>query len=245
MITKVIHSLVAMDLVAIGLMFVSIGLISLSIYGLAKLSYFLGIYVFDQITQLISFIKTKIYKEPSLEEPIEVPEEEEVVFEIDVEEASSIPETPEIFNAQDAKKLKAAGYRLTALYIKDYTHDKNLSLQDFIIYILKNSSIDIITTYEDGVKQSRPAYRSLGDILRIVLPLYPSATRRQVKDILINTHDLVGHLCPDINRRVYCHKETRPQWGLRGTTALDEFDEVLFDKNSSECAHRPEDIYAY
>ena len=72
--------------------------------------------------------------------------------------------------------------------------------------------------------------------------LYPGITRLEIKQILVNDPDTVGHICPDIKRRIYCHKSVRSGWRLNHRENLDEFNETLLD-NIKTPPHFKKSIY--
>lgn len=91
------------------------------------------------------------------------------------------------------------------LKLKDYIHDQELSLTEFIFYFLKNFNKSHDTLNEDNSLQCyKNKHRSLGDITAICKSYYPEATENIVKEILLDFgDDLVGHFCGNIDKRVY------------------------------------------
>ena len=85
-----------------------------------------------------------------------------------------------------------------------YTHNNELSLTEFIYYFLTKYNLEYYTVDGEGnIQCGTGKHRSLGDITEICKSYYDT-DKEEVKKILLNFgSDLVGHYCPDIEKRVY------------------------------------------
>lgn len=122
------------------------------------------------------------------------------------------------------------------LYFKEYNHEKDLPLKDFLYEFFTNLNENYHTRYLENDKiQCYPNHtRSLGDIHAICATYYDGITREQVKEELLDFgRDLVGHYCGDINKRVYSIRQApdREDWDQLGFGRLDEYGDPIEYKN--------------
>jgi len=111
------------------------------------------------------------------------------------------------------------------LTLKEYIHNNELSLKEFLynFLVIENNNRD--TLDEDGnIQTSRCRSRSLGDITCIVNSYYPETSMEVIKETLLSFgNKLVGHYCHTINKRVYTHKDDKTMWEQCNTGELDEY----------------------
>jgi len=135
---------------------------------------------------------------------------------------------------KDRQALIKAGYDIIPLVLNDYEHDHSLLLREFIYNFLETYNREFDTVDKHGRLQT-PAgrYRSLGNIFLIAYSYYANITLEQVKTILESFTDLVGHICGDIDRRIYALKKNEPTWSLCNIDDMDEFNEFLDNTSSN------------
>lgn len=117
------------------------------------------------------------------------------------------------------------------LYLEGYHHDASLSIVDFIhLFLVKfNKEFDTIYNNTKELQCCSGRHRSLGDICNICRAYYPEITIEEVKEILLDFGSyLVGHYCPDIEKRVYALKTGQSAlWGQGAIGGSDEFENPI------------------
>jgi hypothetical protein len=127
------------------------------------------------------------------------------------------------------------------LKLIDYVHDEKLTLLEFIYCFLMSFNEKYRTVYADHpevIQCDISRSRSLGDITAIAKHYYPDTNEAEVKEILLDFgENLVGHVCGDIDKRVYAHKHLQYYWNQMSEDELDEYGKVTVyrteDKNKS------------
>jgi len=133
------------------------------------------------------------------------------------------------------------------LSLKDYTHNEELSLVEFIyLFLVKFNEEHETINEENKITTDICKLRSLGDIFAISNTYYPDSTMEEVKEILLNFgYNLVGHFCEDIAKRVYLHRHLHvdSQQLDSGDHEYDEYDEDnddyrMFDEYCEDINYR-------
>lgn len=140
------------------------------------------------------------------------------------------------------------------LYLKDYIHDKNKSVKDFIYEFIEYRRHNHVTLSYDESKNDtdqslgsqsqrddiydcycgKYRYRTLIDIYLITLNYYPNVSLKEVISILYYgctvDRTISSFICDDINRRVYYHPE-HPRYASFSEEYIDdeddEYEEVI------------------
>ena len=114
-----------------------------------------------------------------------------------------------------------------------FVHNKEESLKDFIKNLIVSYFNKHKTLNEDGVVYcGKGKYRSLIDIFLVSKHYYPNTTLEEVRNTLL-TFDIAGHVCWDINRRVYKIKPYN-NWILCNIEEKDEFNINLINYDSKK-----------
>ena len=104
--------------------------------------------------------------------------------------------------------IKLHGYYPTGYYLEDYTHDKNLSLDEFVERFIKLYSRQYDTKEPTSIMIvcGPGRRRSLGDTYLICKTYYPKCTIHDVLKSLVNlleSGEIAGSYCNTINKYVY------------------------------------------
>lgn len=108
------------------------------------------------------------------------------------------------------------------LKLKNYTHNSELTLKQFIRLFLKNLCDTHSTfTEEDILWCGKGKDRSIRDVVNICKYYYPLSNKEMVKDVLLSFGDeLVGMLCDDINDRIVSLTSKHNCWKQYGANRL-------------------------
>jgi len=201
------------------------------------------IFIILIIISLIFDYYNQLEEESRAEEEARLRAEEQAAILRERKERKEIAEKPLGITKEDYETLIKAGYKAWPLYVERYEHNPEMPLKDFVFLYISKLAPEYNTIYKDGTIHCKAnSYRSLGDILMVCSVLYPGVTRLEIKQILVDDPDTVGHICPDIQRRVYCHKSIRSSWNLNHVQLPDEFGEKFLD-NVEKPAHGIDNIY--
>ena len=119
--------------------------------------------------------------------------------------------------------LKMGGLYTSPLKLKKYKH-KTQPLKTFIRWYLdKGWKLYATVNVKNGKEfVGVGKYRSLGDIYRLCYYYYPSVTFIEVRRLVLKS-DIVGHFCPNICRRVFISRQSKPYFTPASIGERDEF----------------------
>lgn len=125
---------------------------------------------------------------------------------------------------------------VTKYILKNYVHNPELSLVEFIYLFLTKFNRKYSTFEGETFICDTYRSRSLGDITAICNGYNYETIKEEVKEILLDFgKNLVGHYCSGINKRVYEHKKLRSSWVQSNEGYKDEYGDTidyrLEDKN--------------
>jgi len=142
---------------------------------------------------------------------------------------------------KDKQILLNAGYESAIpLKFENDEYVKHSDLRDFLHDTLVHYNQNLCTCYPNGKIQCFPGKgRSLGDLFRLASYYFKNVRLFQVKaELLMFKMRLAGHFCPDIQRRIYLHKDLVETYSMFDTGETDEFGETIYylDNNGNKLA---------